>query len=136
MSRPSAYKNTLMGNARGKHTLDPGWDPTNYWFLCDRCGCDIRAQDGRMTWDGLFVCPDDWEPRHEQDFVRTRADKIIPDGPLRPDEGDGALFIESFCLTNSAICDVGYAGCAIAGNTLRIAYSFQIPEATFGPGTL
>lgn len=40
----------------------------------------------RMRWDNLFVCKEDWEIRHPQDFVRgvpddMRASPAIP----RPD---------------------------------------------------
>lgn len=37
---------------------------------CDRCGFTIYASESKMTWDGLVVCPDDWEPRHPQDYLR------------------------------------------------------------------
>lgn len=119
-------------NVRGRKTRNPGYQPGNYWVLCDRCGMAIRAQDIRITWDNLAVCPDDWEHRHEQDFVRGRQDRIAPEGPVRSDEGDGALFIESFCTTNTCIVGVAIAGCAFVGNTLRVAYTSQIPQGTFG----
>lgn len=135
MSVAPSYPPNPQGNARGHKTRNPGYRHGNYWFLCDRCGCVIRAGEGRMTWDGLFVCPDDWEIRHEQDFVRVRRDQIVPEGPIRP-EGDGDLFIESFCPTNTCINGIAIAGCAIAGNTLRVAYTSSVPEPTFGPENL
>lgn len=117
--------------AAGKKTRNPGYQPGNYWVLCDRCGMSIRSSDAKMTWDGFFVCPKDWEIRHEQDFVRGRQDQIAPSGPVRSDEGDGTLFIPSFCTTNTCICGVAIAGCAFVGNTLRVAYTSQIPQGTF-----
>jgi len=36
--------------------------------ICDRCGFRFHASDLRETWDGLYVCKDDWEPRHPSDF--------------------------------------------------------------------
>lgn len=131
MTKSPIYPPRPKGNARNKHTRNPGYQPGNYWFLCDVCGCDIRAGEGRMRWDGYFVCPDDWEIRHEQDFVRARTDRIAPEGPIRPDEGDGAVFIPSFCTTNTCIADEAIADCAIADNTLRQAYTSQIPDPTF-----
>lgn len=62
-------------SSHGKHTRNPGYIPGDHWVTCDRCGFHIRASDAMETWDGLIVCPEDWEPRHPQDFVRTRADK-------------------------------------------------------------
>ena len=63
-------------SAHGKHTANPGWDSGDNWVVCDICGFDIKASDIKKTWDNLLVCPDDYNPRHEQDFVRARKDKI------------------------------------------------------------
>lgn len=43
---------------------------------CDVCSKKIKAHEAKHRWDGLIVCTDDWEPRHEQDFVKTHTDKI------------------------------------------------------------
>lgn len=72
-------------NVRGKKTRNPGYEPGNHWVICDVCACAIRAKDAMFRWDNAVVCPDDWEPRHPQDFVRGRADKIVPDEPIRPE---------------------------------------------------
>lgn len=42
--------------------------------ICDRCGKPFKASTLKKTWDGLWVCPPDWEPRHPQDFVRGVKD--------------------------------------------------------------
>ena len=44
--------------------------------ICDSCGKKIKASIAKHRWDGLIVCPEDFEVRHEQDFVRARQDKI------------------------------------------------------------
>lgn len=44
--------------------------------VCDVCSKKIKAHESRQRWDGFIVCVDDFEPRHEQDFVRARQDKI------------------------------------------------------------
>lgn len=134
MARTPPRPPIMAGNARGKKTRAPGYKPGGYWALCDICGCAIRASEGHMRWDGYFVCPDDWEARHEQDFLRARTDRIAPQGPVRPDEGDGDTFIPSFCSTNTCITEVAIADCAICDNVLRQAYSSQIPDSTFGSG--
>lgn len=67
------------------HPANPGFQPGNYWAVCDRCGFDYRIKDLKMTWDGLLVCDKDWEPRQPQDFVRTVVDTIAPQGPVRPE---------------------------------------------------
>lgn len=44
-------------------------------FICDICGFEYKADKKRKTWDGKIVCIYDWEPRHPQDFVRSKYDK-------------------------------------------------------------
>lgn len=43
--------------------------------VCDRCGFNFKASELRKTWDGFYVCKDDFETRHPQDFVRSRPDR-------------------------------------------------------------
>ena len=47
--------------------------------ICDSCGRKFKASDLKKRWDGLYVCSDDWEPRHSLDFVRSHPDKITVD---------------------------------------------------------
>jgi len=48
------------------------------WNLCcDSCSLKIKSGIARHRWDGYIVCPTCYEPRHPQDFVRARQDKII-----------------------------------------------------------
>ena len=51
--------------------LSGAWNTT-----CDVCSKKIKAQDAQQRWDGLIVCPSDFEHRHEQDYVKARTDKI------------------------------------------------------------
>ena len=44
--------------------------------VCDVCSKKIKASDAKQRWDGLIVCPTDFESRHPQDFVKARTDKI------------------------------------------------------------
>lgn len=47
--------------------------------VCDRCGLVFKSDQLRKTWDGLYVCHDDWEPRHPQDFVKgVKDDQSVP----------------------------------------------------------
>ena len=43
---------------------------------CDVCSRKIKSGQARKRWDGFIVCPEDYETRHPQDFVRARQDKI------------------------------------------------------------
>lgn len=50
--------------------------PGEFNVTCDVCSKKIKASDAKQRWDGLIVCPSDFEHRHEQDYVRARTDKI------------------------------------------------------------
>lgn len=67
--------------AHGKHTRNPGWIAGQNWVECQRCGLDYRRKDIRREWTGAIVCKTCWEPRHPQDFVRARRDRIAAPGP-------------------------------------------------------
>lgn len=46
--------------------------------ICDTCGRTVKASSLQKTWDGFYVCPQHWEPRHPQDFVRAiREDPTV-----------------------------------------------------------
>jgi len=61
--------------------------PGDFWRICDRCGKKIRRSKTRKDWQGLWVCENDWEPRHPQDFVRGKKDKQAVSEP-RPESED------------------------------------------------
>jgi len=47
--------------------------------LCDVCGFKYKASKLRKRWDGLYVCEEDFEPRHPADFFRVRPeDTTVP----------------------------------------------------------
>ena len=62
-----------------KKTRNPGYKAGDNWVICDKCGFAIYGSEAKETWDGLVVCPEDWEPRHPQDFVRGKRDNIKVD---------------------------------------------------------
>lgn len=52
---------------------------------CDVCGFKKKSGDVRKRWDGLYVCEEDWEPRHPMDLFRGQKDD--PSTPFqRPDD--------------------------------------------------
>ena len=52
---------------------------------CDVCSKKIKASDAKQRWDGLIVCPSDFEHRHPQDFVIAKQDKFtVPFSRPRP----------------------------------------------------
>lgn len=111
MSKTNEDTRTPRGNFRGKHTPGPGFQPMNHWVVCDSCGFDIRAQDIRETWDHRMVCPADWEPRHPQDFVRSRYDDMSAKSPVRPDPAK--IFIDVCDPRATSICNIAYSDLSI-----------------------
>lgn len=70
------------GFGHGKHHWPHGnYKHGQHWVVCMRCGFDYHVEDIRVQWDNLIVCKWCWEPRHPQDFVRGRRDRIAPPGP-------------------------------------------------------
>lgn len=75
---------------------ETGWIPGDHWVICDVCGFKHRASQTRMRWDNLRVCNKDWEPRHPQEFVRGKPDRISVANP-RPRPQD--RFVEPGAVT-------------------------------------
>lgn len=66
--------------------FSPGYKTGSHWAICDSCGFQFRAEDLQKTWDNRWVCDEDFEPRHEQDFLRVKKEKIAADQPLRNED--------------------------------------------------
>lgn len=89
--------------------------------ICDSCGRKFKASELQLRWDGFYVCKEDFELRHPQDFVKTKNDKITVEWS-RPPGSD--LFNEltyldvgsSYCtpVSSSGFADVCEADCARA----------------------
>lgn len=103
----------------------------DHWTTCQRCGKVVRSSNLREEWTGLWVCPDDWEPRHPQDFVRARQDSISV-YPSLPEQVD--TFIGGKCSTRSATAGEAIAGCAIIG--FAESDDNEIPSGSFNTNTL
>lgn len=63
------------------------YDKGNWIADCDVCGRKYKASLLTERWDGLMCCPDDWEIRQPQDFVRGVPDTQIAPW-LRPEPAD------------------------------------------------
>ena len=88
------------------------WDNGDWKADCDVCGRTYKASVLQKRWDGLMCCPDDWEMRQPQDFVRGVADTQIAPW-LRPEPQDEFLPVCTL-VTVQAIADYGTADCAQA----------------------
>lgn len=54
--------------------------PSNY-LMCDRS--NFKVDELKTEWTGLMVRPEDWEPRHPQEYVKSRGTQkdIGPQSP-------------------------------------------------------
>lgn len=64
---------------------------------CQLCGFDFNRSQLRKTWRGTWVCPECWEPRNAQDFVRGVPDPQKVRGGAVPEPQD--VFISSTFIT-------------------------------------
>ena len=54
------------------------YESGGYNAVCYECGRKRKASTLKKNWQGYFVCPEHWEPRQQQDFVRAIPDVITP----------------------------------------------------------
>lgn len=50
----------------------------DYNVACFECGRKFKASTMRMHWQGYLVCPEHWESRHPQDFVKGVTERAVP----------------------------------------------------------
>lgn len=55
------------------------YKPNNWYGICQVCGRKFLSHKLKERWDGFIVCPDDFEIRHDLDFIRMpRESKPVP----------------------------------------------------------
>jgi hypothetical protein len=62
-----------------KETSSHGNDnyrPGDNWGICQECGLKFHASQLIKRYDHLIVCKNDFELRHPQEEMRSKADKI------------------------------------------------------------
>lgn len=108
-------------------------DLGNYNAICDSCGRKYKASTMKKRWDGLFVCPDDYELRHPQLSLRVRGDKITVPIP-RPDQEPATFLPYCDLWTSSPMADFGTADCATVGGNTNIPLLIDVfsPYAVAG----
>ncbi len=80
--------------------------------VCFQCGRKRKGSMLKKHWQGYWVCPEHWEPRQPQDFVRGVADVITPPFQQPPEQ-----VFNYVCSWEGRQGVIGYAvvGCAIVG---------------------
>jgi hypothetical protein len=76
----------------------------DYNAICDECGKKYKFSQLKKRWDGLFVCPREWEPRHPQDYLKGIRDNMSV--PISRPEG-ALSFIAPFGIGISPIISIG-----------------------------
>jgi hypothetical protein len=86
------------------------WKAGDWNVVCFECGRKRKAGELLKHWQGYYVCPEHWEARQPQDFVRALPDQQTPPW-VQPMPAD--LF-RGICDGNSSTGIAGYAsgGCA------------------------
>ena len=112
----------------GKKTRNPGYKSGDHWIICAQCGFSVYSSEARKRWDGLIVCPEDYEDRHPQETIRAVKDRIKPSGLMR---SESPTTYKTVTYWNDC-----RAGIAISGLS-RTAQDYEynnVPTATFGSG--
>lgn len=98
----------MSGKGRADFYESGSWNA-----VCYECGRKRKAGELRKHWQGYFVCPEHWEARHPQDFVRGVADVQTPawTQPMPADQ-----FVLTCTLDgSSAIPGIAMPGCMLPG---------------------
>ena len=96
-----------MHNGRADYLRLGDWNA-----VCYECGRKRKASEMRKSWKGYYVCPEHWEVRQPQDFVRA-----VPDVQAAPwTQPVPADSFATFCTFEgtSCIADLAIADCAVA----------------------
>ena len=103
----------------------PGLKIGDWKVVCDICGFDYHSSKVRQNWKGNYVCPECYEPRHPQDFVRGVADD--PSVPFVRSEtvDDGVTFVSdaNFTVTTSTDNLIVYEDDLTANRTVTLSTS-------------
>lgn len=65
--------------------------PGDHWVICDQTGFKVRRSQVVKQWDGLLVRRDQHDPRHPQELVKAKVDRVTVSDP-RPRKTD--VFLE------------------------------------------
>lgn len=87
--------------------------PGTWRAICDVCGFEFPSNEIKDRWDGLKVCPKDWEIKHPQLSIRVRAETIAP--PWVRSQPEDVFTSVCTLITKQAIPGIGQPGCMIPG---------------------
>lgn len=96
---------------------------SRWYLLCDSCGRKITNTEARKRWDGMIVCPNDWEPKHPSLTYRPSRHReegttAARSGLVRPEPADTFVIILCDLHGSSGAADFATADCAHADMVL------------------
>lgn len=98
----------MSAKGRADHYAPGDWNA-----VCYQCGRKRKASTLLRHWQGYYVCPEHWEARQPQDFVRSVPDVQTPEW-VQPMPADTFVYRCDF-NGMTAIAGWAVADCAIAG---------------------
>ena len=99
--------------------------PGDYYQICDECGRKIRNSESRKRWDGLIVCPADYEERHPQDLFNDAVTDKQSVADARPRPNSSQLYISTEIATAAVAGDTTIEVDSISGISNGDAISVQ-----------
>lgn len=85
--------------------------PGDWNAACYRCGRKRKASEMKKQWQGYYVCPEHWEPRHPQEFA-----KGVTEQPAAPWVQNRPEWVPRYVcdpVTMTAIPDKAIPDCAM-----------------------
>jgi hypothetical protein len=106
--------------------------PGNWKVACQSCGVWYASSEIRKRWDGLLVCPKDYETKHPQLLIKIRGETAVPTFVNKDASPD---VFATYCDINgnSAFADMGTADCMQAD---KVFPSYQALLDTLTNGQL
>lgn len=107
---------------------------------CAVCGFDYKADELKLRWDGLYVCEQDWEPRHILDFFRgPKPEKQIDWAQRNPEDTTSTLTGRNYLSLNGVpgnhASTPGRAANAVTGDLdIRVLAALDDWTPTFNQG--
>jgi hypothetical protein len=78
--------------------------------VCALCGREFKSDEVIKRWDGLYVCKNDYEPRHILDFARVP--QAYPPVPFTAPEPTDQFITVPYAFLTLGMADLGGADLA------------------------
>lgn len=90
------------------------YKPGQWRALCDVCGFKYWSGEMRKRWDGLMVCPKDFELDHPQKYIKVQEESQGTPW-ARPEPAEDTFIGICYIYETYAYAGIGSAGCMVAG---------------------